>query len=273
MQLNFDASTVAPDTGFDTVPAGWYNVAIDDSELKPTKPKIGETQQGAYLQLRFNILDGQYAGRKLFTRLNVKNSNQQTVEIAYKQLSAICHAVGVMQVQDSQQLHGLPLKVKVKIRKGNDEYEDQNEIIAYRNVNEQVEMAGATPANPFQGGGAPQAPQFQQPAAPTFQQPAQTQAPMQQQAPVNPGAQPWAQPPGGFQQQAPVQQAPVQQQTSAPMADPNQQPWNGGAPVAQQPWDGQAAPVQQQQAPVQQAQTQAPMPAQQAAPPWAQPQS
>jgi len=153
VQLNFDATQVEPDAGFETVPAGWYNVAMDESSLKPTKDGAG-----AYLEARFNILDGQYHGRKLFARLNLQNSNQQTVEIAMKQLSAIGHAVGVLHIQDSSQLHGLPLKVKVKIRPASGDYEASNDITAYKNINEQVDMAGAPPAGaPPASFGAPPA--------------------------------------------------------------------------------------------------------------------
>lgn len=138
-ELNFDASAVEPDTGFETVPAGWYNVAMDESAMKPTKDGAG-----AYLECRFDVLDGQYKGRKLFARYNVKNANAQAVEIAYKQLSAVAHAVGVLHVQDSEQLHGIPLKVKVKIRKDRSgEYEDQNDIVSAKNINEKVEVVGA----------------------------------------------------------------------------------------------------------------------------------
>lgn len=138
-ELNFDASSVEPDTGFETVPAGWYNVAMDESTMKPTKDGAG-----AYLECRFDILDGQYKGRKLFARYNVKNANAQAVEIAYKQLSAVAHAVGVLNVQDSEQLHGIPLKLKVKIRKDRTgEYEDQNDVVSAKNINEKVETVGA----------------------------------------------------------------------------------------------------------------------------------
>ena len=110
-QLNFGASQVAPDTGTpDAVPAGLYSVLIDESEVKPTKDG-----NGAYLQLRLNIIDGEYAGRKIFDRLNIQNQNQVAQDIAYKRLSAIAHSVGVLHVQDSQQLHNIPLKVKVAV--------------------------------------------------------------------------------------------------------------------------------------------------------------
>ena len=46
--LNFDATQVEPDAGFETVPAGWYNVSMDESEMKPTKDAAG-----SYLQARF----------------------------------------------------------------------------------------------------------------------------------------------------------------------------------------------------------------------------
>jgi hypothetical protein len=36
-QLNFDASRVEPATGMDAIPAGWYNVMVDQSEMKPTR--------------------------------------------------------------------------------------------------------------------------------------------------------------------------------------------------------------------------------------------
>ena len=268
-QLNFDATQVAPEMGFETVPAGWYNAMIDQSEMKPTKDG-----SGAYLEARFNIIDGQYANRKIFMRLNLRNTNPVAQEIAYKQLSAIAHAVGVLHVQDSSQLHGLPMKVKVKLRKDTTgQYEDSNEISTIKNINEQVDMGAQAPAAPggFGGGAAPggmppgfgapqggfpqQAPAQAAPAAQPWQQPAQA-APQQQ-----PAQQPWQQP--APQQAAPQpQQAPEQQQ-------PAQQQWQ--QPAAQQPWQqapAQQAPVQQQQAPAQQQQ---PHPAQSATPPWAQP--
>ena len=61
-QLNFNATNVEPDAGTPVpVPAGVYNVMVDESDVKPTS-----NGSGAYLQVRYNILDGKYAGRKLF---------------------------------------------------------------------------------------------------------------------------------------------------------------------------------------------------------------
>jgi hypothetical protein len=156
--LNFDASQVAPDTGFgEPIPDAWYIAMIDESEIKPTKDSA--TTGGAYLNLRFNILDGEYKGRKLFSRFNIRNANPTAQEIGYKQLSAVAHAVGVLMVQDSQLLHGIPLKVKVKIRPAQLDpvtkaviYEANNEITTYKNINEATPGPVGVPGN---GPGAP----------------------------------------------------------------------------------------------------------------------
>ena len=160
--LNFDASQVAPDTGAqDALPAGWYDVVMEASEMKPTKDNTG-----AYLECKLNVIAPQnFQGKKIYTRLNLRNANATAQEIGYKQLSAICHAVGVLQVADSAQLHNIPFKVKVKLRPAEGQYEASNEVSAYKNINEQVgvpAVAGfqAAPAAPM----AP--PSFAAPAAP-----------------------------------------------------------------------------------------------------------
>ena len=275
-QLNFDATQVAPDLGFETVPAGWYNAMIDESEMKPTKDG-----SGAYLQARFNIIDGQYANRKIYMRLNLRNTNPVAQEIAYKQLSAIAHAVGVLHVQDSSQLHGLPMKIKVKLRKDTTgQYEDSNEISSIKNINEQVDMGSQAGAAPAGFGGAPAGgmpPGFGAPQQAPVQQPQQ-----QWQQPQNFGQAPQQAPAPQAAPQQPRQQAPAQQQAPQPQqapaqAAPAQQPWQQPA-AAQQPWQQapQQAPVQQpapqQAAPAPQQAAPAGFNPQTATPPWAQPQ-
>ncbi len=122
----FNAESVEPQGDFEPIPAGWYIAMITQSEMKPTK-----TGDGEYLQLRLDIIEGEYENRVLFDRLNLKNPNQTAVEIAQRELSAICRAVGVMQPKDSSDLHDKPLRVKVAIRPAGNGYEASNEIKAY----------------------------------------------------------------------------------------------------------------------------------------------
>ena len=83
----FDATTVEPNKPLEALPPGRYVVQIVNSEMRPTKDGMGQ-----YLWLELDVLEGEYAGRKLFDRLNLINANPTTVEIAQRTLSAICHA-------------------------------------------------------------------------------------------------------------------------------------------------------------------------------------
>lgn len=159
--LNLDMSNIDPTPRFDPLPAGEYPVIITASEMKFTK-----NGDGQYLELTLEVQGGEFAGRKLFDRLNLHNTNRQAVEIAQRQLSQICHAVGFLQVQDSEQLHYKPLVAIVRIEPGRDGYEPKNVIKGYKAA-------------------ADNAPVMQNPAA----QPAQQQAPR---APFGAAAAPWA---------------------------------------------------------------------------------
>lgn len=276
--LNFDATHVAPDAGFDVIPAGWYKVMIDESELKPTKDG-----NGAYLSLRFNVTEGPYKGRKVFARLNIKNNNEQAQKIAHGQLSAIAHAVRVLQVADSTQLHNIPLQIKVKVRPADPPYDEANDITSYKHINEPVgsQAAAAAPAAPAPGP-APQPWQqgYQQPAGaapppppaappPPPPPPAVPAVPVVQRptdpshihAAGTPGEKWWI---NGAWQDPPQPAAPA-----APPPPPAPGPWT--PPAGGQPWQHQppAAPAAAAASAAPAAPSQPPHPAQTATPPWA----
>ena len=138
--LNFNANEVEPSVGFEAIPAGKYQAVIVDSEMKPNRAGTGE-----YLQLEFEIIDGEYKNRKVWTRLNLNNPNPDAVRMARADLSAICHAVNVIQPGDSVELHNLPLTITVKCRKTPDG-DIVNEIKGYSAKN--APAAAAAPAIP-----------------------------------------------------------------------------------------------------------------------------
>lgn len=137
----FNAEKVEPQGSFDPIPAGWYTCMITDSEMKPTKSGAGE-----YLQLRLDVIDGEHENRVIFDRLNLVNDNQTAVDIAQRTLSSICHAIGVLEPQDSSDLHDKPMRVKVSVRPAGNGYDASNEVKGYA----AVEGAGtaASPAKP-----------------------------------------------------------------------------------------------------------------------------
>lgn len=118
----FDANSVEP-SNFDVYPAGKYLSQIVSSEMRPTKDGRGQ-----YLFLELDILEGPFAGRKLFDRLNLVNDNPDTVDIATRTLSSIRRATGQMQVKDSEQLHLIPLIADVRVRPPKGQYGESNSI-------------------------------------------------------------------------------------------------------------------------------------------------
>lgn len=138
----FNANEVEPAAGFDPIPAGKYPAVITESEMKPTKSGVGK-----FLQLTFQILDGEFKGRLVWARLNLDNPNATTVKIARAELSAICRAVGVMAPKDSVELHNLPLVIKVGHKKRGDTDELTNVIKGYEKKGAATQPAPAAAGN------------------------------------------------------------------------------------------------------------------------------
>jgi hypothetical protein len=115
-QFNFDATNITPDMGRpEPIPAGNYRAQIVKTELKNTK-----SGTGIILSTEFSILGGEYDNRKVFANINVINNSSVAQQIGQGQLSAICHAVGVMKVDDNTLplLCNRPLSISVVIEEG-----------------------------------------------------------------------------------------------------------------------------------------------------------
>lgn len=119
----FDATGIDPAVAYEILPAGKYRAQIVESEMRLTRNGMGQ-----YLWLMLDILEGPHQGRKVFDQLNLVNSNPTTVEIAQRTLSAICHATGKMQVNDSEELHLIPMTIQVTVKPPRDGYAEKNAI-------------------------------------------------------------------------------------------------------------------------------------------------
>lgn len=153
VELNYDATGQEGMSDRSVLPAGEYAAAIAKAERKEAK-----TAGNAYINLEFEVTDGPARGRRFWTMLNLWNSNTQAVEIAQRELTSICHAVGKLQVRDTDELLGVPMLVKLGVK--SDSYGEKNTVTGYKPLN----GAPAQPAG--QGHRQPaQAQQTSQPAA------------------------------------------------------------------------------------------------------------
>lgn len=229
-QQPFDARTVDPAATYSSLPAGDYKVQITASEAKPTKDGTG-----GYLELQLTIVEGQFQGRNLQYRLNIFNQNPQAVEIAYRQLSAVCHVTGVFNLQASEQLHGIPFVAIVGFQKTNPDY---NEIKGVKTLDGQT-PGSKSPQQPMAAAPAPAAANpWGAPAAPPAAAPAPWQPPAAAPAPAPaPGG--WQPPTSGPAAPAPPQaQMPwaAQPPAAAPPAPAAPAGWQPGGPQAAPPW-------------------------------------
>jgi hypothetical protein len=193
-----DTSGVDAMGGFEVYPAGIYPAMMISASRKEAK-----NPGNYFLECTYQFIEGDYAGKKFTSRLNLWNSNAQAVEIAKRELKSLRIALGVSDHDGSTQsfLHKpVLLNITVKPRKDKPDQAENNLI--------GIEAYG--------GGAAPAAMPMQQPSF----QPQQPQQTFQQPAPQT-------------QWQPPVQPQPqpTQQRPAAPAFVPGGQtpPWMAGA--------------------------------------------
>jgi hypothetical protein len=90
------------------IPAGKYLAIIADTNEKVSK------NGDKYIELKLQIVHGEYQNRNLFDILNLWHPNEQPRNIARGTLKAICDAVGI-RASDTQQLCNKPLVITVAV--------------------------------------------------------------------------------------------------------------------------------------------------------------
>ena len=122
---HFTTEGKTTESSFDPVPPGDYNLQITNSDVKPTKDG-----KGKYIWLEETILDGPYAGRKVFDQLNLWNANPTASKIAEVAFTRLCKACGKVQIQDTAELHGIPFVATVGVD-ANPGYNPKNTVKKY----------------------------------------------------------------------------------------------------------------------------------------------
>lgn len=177
----FNANDVEPDVPYEPLPTGWYAMAIVASELKKSKnlaqgPTPDTVVQNQYLQLDLEIhapYHPELKKRTATARLNIWNVNAKACEIAQAQLSAICRAVGVMQVTDSSALHFKPMACRLVFKPASGGFPAGNDVKGFAALAEKFTQDGkrirsaeddAMMSAGGGGGGSASAPPFGVPA-------------------------------------------------------------------------------------------------------------
>ena len=114
--------------GYDLLPAGWYTASITETDVKDTKDG-----RGKYIKVRYDITGPTHQGRVVFGNLNIQNPSSEAERIGRQQFGDLLRSLGMDRIQDTDQLVGGNVQVKVGIRKDKTgQYEDQNDIRGFK---------------------------------------------------------------------------------------------------------------------------------------------
>lgn len=99
------------------VPAGHYLAVISDTESKLTRKaqESGNKNDGFYLSITFDIIEGPCQGRKVFHNVNLLNQSEKAVQIGRHELAAIYRALGLENVKTDEELRDKPLMIETFI--------------------------------------------------------------------------------------------------------------------------------------------------------------
>ena len=132
-----------PDRNFEPLPAGWYTAVVNGAEIKVTKAGTGK-----YIAVRYDITGPTHQGRVVFGNLNIKNANPTAEKIGREQLGEIMRAIGLATVQDTDQLIGGQLQIKLEVRES-EQYGASNDVKGFKSAGSAPPaVAKAAPAAP-----------------------------------------------------------------------------------------------------------------------------
>lgn len=222
----FNPMEVDPDSGAQGMPISGpngYLVRILDSSWVP----VSDNPQLGRLVFQLEVLEGEYAGFKGSYGFNLGHSNAQTVEIAQRELSALCHVCGVFNVvTDTAVLNGKQFRACVRQQKKNPEYTEVWKVL---------DIHGRSAIDIKKAGPQAMAPQQSYPTAAPPPQAAPQAAPQMAPPPAMPQYAPAAAPPPAA--------APVMPQAAPQTAPPAAAPAAPGVPPMGPPAFPQAAPA------------------------------
>ena len=116
--FSFDTSDI--DSGL--IPDGTVlKVSVVDSD-------IVERDWGLRMPVTVEVLEGQWQGTRITDGYNIKHHKPKVQAIGQKQLKRLCEAVGVPKFKDTDELHGKPFMLTVKIEAGTGGYDDSNKF-------------------------------------------------------------------------------------------------------------------------------------------------
>lgn len=129
------------DRSYDPVPPGWYSARVHSAEVKATKAGTGQ-----YIAIRYDIIGPSHQGRVIFGNLNIRNPNAKAEEIGRQQLGELMRAIGLAEIQDTDQLIGGTCEIKLDVKAAEGDWAARNEVRGWKHGGGAAAAPAAKPA-------------------------------------------------------------------------------------------------------------------------------
>lgn len=131
-RIDHDIETYPESEGGAAIPA------LPPGEIQEVKAELTHSElvqnsnrTGNVLKLEFTAISP-YKGQKVWANLNIKHTSAKAQEIGRGQLTQLCKAVGKSGiVEDSLELHNIPLSILIRGVVGSGMHAPKNEVIKY----------------------------------------------------------------------------------------------------------------------------------------------
>lgn len=157
------AGLMEPSDDFSPIPAGVYDAEVVESDVVPTK-----NNDGTIVKITLKVTSGQFENRRIWANVNIQNHSDVAQEIGQRQLSDLARATGFAAIpSNTEDFHGIPIRINVKLTPGNGQYGPKNEVSRYMPLNGS-EASAPRAATTAPAARAPQAAQATGGAKPTW---------------------------------------------------------------------------------------------------------
>ena len=114
-----------PSSGYTPLPAGEYALEIVETDYVATSKG-----NGMVLKCKAQIVGGEYDCRPFYINYNLENDNEDAQNIGQRDFAGLRRATGMLNVEDSEELHRIPFRVLIGTRT-NSAGEPVNRIVQY----------------------------------------------------------------------------------------------------------------------------------------------
>lgn len=136
-----EAST--PRDGFPVIPPGKYPAQIVESSRREEDPD----DPNHTFNLKFEIVDGEYVGRNIWTDIRFLNTNSEAQEYGQRDMKAICRATNTLKAASTEDLHFKTFMLHLRVKlKGFQEKQRKDGTPGYIHQKDKNEVSGYSAA-------------------------------------------------------------------------------------------------------------------------------